>query len=95
MVKRSIFFVFIVLLIGAMAGTLAGELMAWILPEGVVKDFFLTSVSFDLAGLVGNDSGVIVLDLIMFTLKFGLSLKINFTSILGLTGAYYFLRYFR
>jgi len=95
MVKRSIFFVFIVLLIGAMAGTLAGELMAWILPEGVVKDFFLTSVSFDLAGLVGNDSGVIVLDLIMFTLKFGLSLKINFTSILGLAGAYYFLRYFR
>ncbi len=95
MVKRSIFFVFIVLLIGAMAGTMAGELMAWILPEGVVKDFFLTSVSFDLAGLVGNDSGVIVLDLIMFTLKFGLSLKINFTSILGLAGAYYFLRYFR
>ena len=93
--KRSIFFVFIVLLIGAMAGTMAGELMAWILPEGVVKDFFLTSVSFDLAGLVGNDSGVIVLDLIMFTLKFGLSLKINFTSILGLAGAYYFLRYFR
>ncbi len=95
MVKRSIFFVFIVLLVGAMAGTLIGELMGWILPEGVVKDFFLTSVSFDLAGLVGDESGVIVLNLIMFTLKFGLSLKINFTSILGLAGAYYFLRYFR
>lgn len=95
MLKRSIFFVFIVLVVGAMAGTLTGELLAWILPEGVVKDFFLTSVSFDLAGLVGNESGVIVLNLIMFTLKFGLSLKINFTSILGLAGAYYFLRYFR
>lgn len=78
-----------------MGGTLVGELLGWILPAGVVKDFFLTSVSFDLGGLVGQDSGVIVLDLIMFTLKFGLSLKINFTSIIGLAGAYYFLRYFR
>ncbi|HBN45211.1 MAG TPA: DUF4321 domain-containing protein [Candidatus Marinimicrobia bacterium] len=95
MVKRSIALITLTLFVGAMAGTLVGELLGWILPAGVVKDFFLTSVSFDLAGLVGNESGVIVLDLIMFTLKFGLSLKINFTSIIGLAGAYYFLRYFR
>ncbi len=95
MAKRSLTLVLITLLIGAMGGTLVGELLGWILPAGVVKDFFLTSVSFDLGGLVGQDSGVIVLDLIMFTLKFGLSLKINFTSIIGLAGAYYFLRYFR
>jgi len=95
MTKRSIALVAITLFVGAMAGTLAGELLVWILPEGVVKDFFLTSVTFDLAGLVGNESGVIVLDLIMFTLKFGLALKINFTSIIGLASAYYFLRYFR
>ena len=95
MVKRSIALITLTLFVGAMAGTLVGELLGWILPAGAVKDFFLTSVSFDLAGLVGNESGVIVLDLIMFTLKFGLSLKINFTSIIGLAGAYYFLRYFR
>ena len=95
MVKRSIALITLTLFVGAMAGTLVGELLGWILPAGVVKDFFLTSVSFDLAGLVGNESGVIVLDLIMFTLKFGLFLKINFTSIIGLAGAYYFLRYFR
>jgi len=83
------------LFFGAMIGTLIGELFGWILPEGVVKDFFLTSVSFDLAGLIGNESGVIVFDLIMFTLKIGLSIKINFTSIIGISGAYYFLRYFR
>jgi len=69
--------------------------LGWILPEGVVKDFFLTSVTFDFAGLAGNESGVIVLDLIMFTLKIGLLLKINFTSIIGIAAAYYFLRYFR
>ncbi len=95
MTKRSLALIALTLFVGAMAGTLTGELLGWILPEGVVKDFFLTSVTFDLAGLVDNKSGVIVLDLIMFTLKFGLTLKINFTSIIGIAGAYYFLRYFR
>ena len=95
MIKRSLTLIALTLFVGAMAGTLTGELLGWILPEGVVKDFFLTSVTFDLAGLVGNESGVIVMDLIMFTFKFGLTLKINFTSIIGIAGAYYFLRYFR
>ncbi|HJL63788.1 MAG: DUF4321 domain-containing protein [Candidatus Marinimicrobia bacterium] len=95
MIKRSLALIALTLFVGAMAGTLTGELLGWILPEGVVKDFFLTSVTFDLAGLVGNESGVIVMDLIMFTFKFGLTLKINFTSIIGIAGAYYFLRYFR
>ena len=78
-----------------MAGTLTGELLGLILPEGVVKDFFLTGVSFNLGGLMGNDSGVIVLNMIMFTIQFGLAIKMNFTSIIGLAGAYYFLRYLR
>jgi len=95
MTKRSITLIAITLFVGAMAGTLTGELFGWILPEGVVKDFFLTSVTFDLGGMAGYENGVIVLNLIMFTLKFGLSLKINFTSIIGLASAYYFLRYFR
>lgn len=93
--KRSITLIILILFIGAMTGTLVGELFGWFLPEGVVKDFFLTSVSFDLGGLVGNESGVIVLDIVMFTLKFGLSIKINFISIIGLASSYYFLRYFR
>jgi hypothetical protein len=74
---------------------LLGNLLGWILPEGVVKDFFLLGVSFDLAGLVGDESGVIVIDLIIVTFKFGLSIALNFTSLIGLATAYYFLRYFR
>jgi len=93
--KRSIAVVILILFVGAMVGTVVGELFGWILPEGVVKDFFLTSVSFNLGGLGGNESGILVLDLMMFTIKFGFSLTINFTSIIGLTSAYYFLRYFR
>ncbi|MAO86580.1 MAG: hypothetical protein CMF86_00555 [Candidatus Marinimicrobia bacterium] len=95
MAKRSIALITITLFVGAMAGTLIGELLGLILPEGVVKDFFLTGVSFNLGGLMGNDSGVIVLDMIMFTIQFGLAIKMNFTSIIGLAGAYYFLRYLR
>jgi hypothetical protein len=78
-----------------MIGSLLGNLLGWILPEGVVRDFFLQGVSFDLASLVGNESGVIVLDLIIVTFKFGLSIAFNFTSLIGLATAYYFLRFFR
>lgn len=95
MTKHNVRILFLVLFTGTMVGTLLGELLGFILPEGVVKEFFLTSVYFDLAGLVGNDTGVIYLDLIMFTVKFGLTLVFNFTSLIGLATAYYFLRYFR
>ena len=65
------------------------------MPEGVVKQFFLTGIDIDLAGLAGYDSGVIVLNLIVLTLKFGLTVSLNFIGLVGLTTAYYFLRYFR
>ncbi|MFQ6611786.1 MAG: DUF4321 domain-containing protein [Fidelibacterota bacterium] len=93
--KRSLGIIIVILFVGTMVGTLAGVLLGLILPEGVVKDFFLTSIHFSLAGLTGNDLGVITLDLIMFKLQFGLSLTFNFTSLIGLSAAYYFLRYFR
>lgn len=83
------------LVAGALIGSLIGNLLGWILPAGVVKDFFLVGINFDLAGLVGNDSGVIVLDLIIVTIKFGLSVAFNFTSLIGLATAYYFLRFLR
>jgi|TARA_B100000959_G_scaffold236626_1_gene255526 hypothetical protein len=92
---RSISLIFLVLFFGAMMGTLLGELLGFLLPPGVVKDFFLTSVYFDLAGLFGNATGVVTIDLVMFVLKFGLEITINFTSIIGLATAYYFLRFYR
>ncbi|MCK4904494.1 MAG: DUF4321 domain-containing protein [Candidatus Marinimicrobia bacterium] len=94
MKKRSWGYITLGLFVGALIGSLLGSLLGWILPAGVVKDFFLLGVNFDLAGLVGNDSGVIVLDLIIITFKFGLSIAFNFTSLIGLATAYYFLRFF-
>jgi len=81
--------------VGAAIGGVLGNLMGWILPEGVVKDFFLTSLTFDLGGFSGNEMGVLILDLNIITLKLGLTMTFNFTSIIGLTFAYYILRYFR
>jgi len=78
-----------------MVGTLLGELLGYTLPEGVVKQFFLKSVEFSLGGLLGVENDAISLDLGVFTLIFGLRLKINFASLFGLATAYYFLRYFR
>ena len=93
--KRTISLIIVGLFLGAALGGIIGELIGTFLPDGVVKDFFLTSFEFDLAGLVGNDLGLIMLDLKVITLKFGLSIKVNFTSVIGFSSAYYFLRYFR
>ena len=93
--KRAVSVILMILFFGTLFGTLLGEFFGWVLPDSVVREFFLKSVDFNLAGLVGNETGVITLDLIMFTIQFGLALTFNFTSIFGFAVAYYFLRYFR
>ncbi|MEE8335033.1 MAG: hypothetical protein V3S48_01185 [Candidatus Neomarinimicrobiota bacterium] len=95
MKKQGLGIIIVILVVGTMLGTLLGEMLGFILPEGVVKDFFLTSIHFDLGGLAGKEDGVINLNLIMVQLKFGLSFTLNFSSLLGISGSYYFLRYFR
>jgi len=93
--KRNISLIIIGLFLGAAIGGVIGNIFAWMLPDGVVKDFFLTSMTMGIGGMSGNEMGVLVLDLKIITLKFGLALNVNFTSIIGLTSAYYILRYFR
>ena len=96
MKNRDISLVALGLLTGAIIGGVIGNLMGWMLPEGVVKDFFLTSFNLDIgSGLAGNENGVIVIDLKIITLKFGLALSLNFTSVIGLATSYYILRFFR
>ena len=93
--KRSISVIILILFFGTLFGTLIGELLGFLLPDSVVKEFFLKSIDFNLGGLVGSETGVIILDLIMLSIQFGLTLTFNFTSIIGFASAYYFLRYFR
>jgi len=95
MQKRKIHLIVISLFVGAVFGGVFGNIFSLVLPESVVKDFFLTSINFDLGGLVNNDLGVIIIDLKVIVLKLGLSMSFNFTSVIGIAIAYYILRYLR
>jgi|UPI00036C6B2E putative exporter of polyketide antibiotics len=85
--RRSIAFVVGILIIGAMLGSLVGELIRFMLADGVVKEVFLRSIDISL--------GPMILDLIMFSLTIGFTLKLNFIGLIGLAVAYYILRYWR
>ena len=93
--KRSLSIIVLILFFGTLFGTLLREFLGWILPDSVVREFFLKSINFNLGSVAGNETGVVSLDLVMLTIKFGLKLTFNFTSIIGFATAYYFLRYFR
>ncbi len=85
--KRSLFFILLVILIGAVLGTVFGQLAGLVIPEGVVRDFFLTSKP------LGWDP--FTLNLQLFTITTGFTVDISVISILGIAVAWYFLRYFR
>ena len=95
MKKRQLHFIVLSLFVGAIFGGVVGNIFSLVLPESVVKDFFLTSITFDLGGLVNNDLGVFIIDLKVIILKLGLSMSFNFTSVMGIAVAYYILRYLR
>ena len=67
--KRNISLIIVGLFLGAAIGGVIGNIFGWMLPDGVVKEFFLTSLSLDIGGLAGNEMGVLVLDLKIITLK--------------------------
>ncbi len=95
MKKRKLHIIVLSLFIGAIFGGVVGNIFSLVLPESVVKYFFLTSITFDLGGLVNNELGVFIIDLKVIVLKLGISMSFNFTSVIGIAVAYYILRYLR
>lgn len=85
--NRSLIMVIGVLILGAMLGSLIGEVLKLALPDGVVKEVFLRSVNLNV--------GPGVLDLLMFSITIGFSISLNLIGILGLIGTYYVLRFWR
>lgn len=85
--KRNLIFILLIILSGAVIGTALSILIGFIVPEGVVKDFFLTSKP------LGWDP--FTMNLQIFTVTTGFTVDISIVSILGMLVAWYFLRYFK
>ena len=78
--------VLLVILLSALFGTLLGELLGLVLPDGVVKEFFVRSWS--------PEFGPATLDLVIFSITFGLSLKVNISGAIGILIAIYLLKWY-
>ena len=75
------------LVCGVIIGSVIGELLGLILPQGVVRDFFLTK----------TDIGIepITLNLAVASFTIGFKLYINVIGVLGMLFAAYYFRWFR
>ncbi len=89
--RRNIKVITLMIFSGAIIGTVFGDVAAALLPESVIRDFFVLAFDTSNYGL----SEPFTLDLRIFTLTFGLTLKVNFMGVVGMGVAYYLLRYYR
>tara|TARA_Y100001970_G_C13959862_1_gene712570 strand:- start:230 stop:499 length:270 start_codon:yes stop_codon:yes gene_type:complete len=88
--KKSFQFIFFVLLTGMLIGTMLSLLIAFVLPEGVVKNFFLLSKPIGFGAKADN-----WINFGFLRLKIGLFFDISIVSIIGLFVSWYILRYFK
>jgi len=72
--------------LGMLMGSLMGELISEFMVDGVVKDFFTRSIA---PGFSPS-----TLDLVVLRLTFGLTLKLNVISVVGVALAAYLLRWY-
>jgi hypothetical protein len=76
----------IMLVLGMIVGTAIGEAVGLVLPEGVVKEFFLRSVSASI--------GPATVDLVAFSFTLGFAVKVNLMAVLGVVLATYLFRWY-
>ena len=88
--RRSFEFVFFVILVGMLIGTVFSLFISFFIPEGVVKNFFLLSKSLGFGATENN-----WLDLGFIRFKIGFFFDISIVSVIGLLVSWYLLRYFK
>ena len=81
---KSFGFLLFMIILGMIVGTAIGEAIGLMLPDGVVKSFFLRSVTTSL--------GPATVDLVAFTFTLGFSLNVNLMAVLGGVLAIYLFR---
>ncbi|MFC1628939.1 DUF4321 domain-containing protein [Gemmatimonadota bacterium] len=75
------------LVCGVVIGSLFGELLGLILPEGVVRDFFLVSTDIGI--------GPVPINLAVMSFTLGFTLDVNVTGVLGILFSAYYFRWFK
>ena len=88
--RKSFEFVFFVILVGMLIGTVFSLFISFFIPEGVVKNFFLLSKSLGFGATENN-----WLDLGFIRFKIGFFFDISIVSVIGLLVSWYLLRYFK
>ncbi len=86
MFKKNKFIFILILLIGIITGSFISVLLSYVLPPGVVRDVFVTSINPSI--------GDFTLDVLAFKITFGLSITINLCSLIGLGIAAYIFRWY-
>ena len=81
--RNLVLFIFL----GAIIGSALGELIGLLIPEGVVKEFFIRSAT------IGFDPVTINLGFISFTL--GFKFILNVIGVVGIAFAAYLLRWYQ
>ena len=74
------------IILGALLGSAIGEALGVILPDGVVKDFFLRSISFGISPAT--------LNLVLITFTIGFTFKLNVIGVIGVFLATYIFRWY-
>jgi hypothetical protein len=83
--RKSFGYFLLVIVAGALIGTVLGEIIAFVIPDGVVKDFFLKSAT----AILGPGT----LNIIVMSFTLGFSLKLNITGVIGILLAAYAFRW--
>jgi len=84
--RQSVGLAVVVIFIGALIGSVLGEVVGLLLPDGVVKEFFLKSVQFGFSPTT--------LNLVLLTFTIGITMKINIVGVIGIFLASYIFRWY-
>jgi len=84
--RRSVALIALLLFLGIIVGTVLGEAIGLVLPEGkVVRDVFVNATDLHV--------GPVHVDLVVFSFTLGFSLRVNMMSVIGIFAVLLFLRY--
>ena len=84
--KKRFGFILLVIISGAILGSVFGKLIALIIPKGVVKQFFLNSVT------IGFQPFTLDLGILNFTL--GFNIIVSVIGVFGIVFAIYLLKWY-